>query len=139
MTSEILNFVLSGGLMAAIAAIATLSSRIKEANAKAKQAEAEAQKMHAEAKTEELANVEQAIKIWREIATDVTKKHEDVSRKYEELGQQYAEMTRSMDALNKEVKRLTQASNKILKLLDRITPENMESTVKEIRQELEQN
>ena len=60
MTTEIwmliLNFVLSGGLVAAIIAIATLRSHVKEAEAKAEQALAEAQKMHAEAKSTELDN-----------------------------------------------------------------------------------
>ena len=60
MTTEmillILNFVFGGGLVAAIVAIATLTSRVKEAQAKAEQALAEAKRMQAEAKSKELEN-----------------------------------------------------------------------------------
>ena len=62
--SLILNFVLSGGLIAAVTAIATLRSSVREAEAKAEQALAEAKRMHAEATGTELVNEEKTLQIF---------------------------------------------------------------------------
>lgn len=89
MTTEIwmliLNFVLSGGLVAAIIAIATLRSHVKEAEAKAEQALAEAQKMHAEAKSTELDNDKTLVDTFNEyivapLKTEVNGLRKDVRR-----------------------------------------------------------
>ena len=87
-----------------------------------KEAGFKAEKAAAEARADEIKNVEAAIKIWREIA-------EDMSSKYTEVSEQVAN-------LSKEVTRLTKASNKIARMLDKITPENIEQAVEEIKNEL---
>ena len=47
--SEILNFVLGGGLVGLLIAVLTLRATVREANAKAEKARAEAEKAKAEA------------------------------------------------------------------------------------------
>lgn len=113
--SLLLNLVFGGGL---IVSLATLRATKNEATAKA-------QRAVAEAKTNELDNVESAIKIWREIAQDMADKYEAVSRQVEQL--------------NKEVKRLNTINNKIVKLLDKITPENIEHMVSEIKKQINES
>ena len=110
--SLLINVVLGGGL---IATLVTLRATKKEAYAKA-------QKAVAEARTTELVNIESAIKIWRQIAQEVAEKHDSVSEQVE--------------ILRKEIRRLNNINNKILKLLDRITPENVECMVEAIKNEI---
>lgn len=110
--STVINIVLGGGL---IVTLATLRSTRQEAGAKA-------EKAAAEARADEIKNVESAIKIWREVAENMTDKYTDLSVQVENLA--------------KEVNRLRQVNNKILKLLDKITPDNLEHTVNEIKEQL---
>ncbi len=115
LVSLVLNLVLGGGL---IVSFFTIRAQKKEANAKA-------QKAVAEATTNEIQNVEAAIKIWREIAQDMAEKYESVSAQVEQL--------------SKEVKRLNTINNRIVKLLDKITPENIEHMVEEIKKQMNEN
>ena len=111
-TSLALNLLLGSGLFVTLT---TLRSVRKEAFGKAKKAVAEAQ-------TDEIRNVEAAIKIWREIAQDMADNYERVSKQVE--------------GLSKEVKRLRTSNNRIAKLLDTITPENIESMVDSIKKQM---
>ncbi|WP_157363812.1 hypothetical protein [Alkaliflexus imshenetskii] len=108
----ILNLALGSGL---VVTLSTLRAIRKEAGAKA-------QRAIAEARTNELQNVEAAIRIWRETAQDMSDKYESVSTQ--------------VDLLRKEVKRLNTINNKILKLLDKINPENLENIVELIKKTL---
>lgn len=112
--SLFLNLLLGGGLLVSVV---TLRSAKRKAGA-------EAEKAAAEARADEIKNVESAIKIWREMAEAMTDNYNKVS------GQ--------VTKLTKEVARLSNINNKILKLLDKITPENLENTVEAIKQEIKQ-
>ena len=81
MISLILNFVFGGGFVAAIIAIATLTSRVKEAQAKADQALAEAKKMQAEAKSKELENDKTLVDTFNEYIVAPLKKEVNGLRK----------------------------------------------------------
>lgn len=109
---SIVSTLLTGGL---IVTIVTLKATKKEADAKAQQALAEAQ-------SKELENTNAAIKIWREMA--------------EQLSQKYDVVMDELDKLRKEVSRLNRINTRIVKLLDKITPENMEMIVEQIKQEI---
>ncbi len=118
--SLILNILFGSGLYLSLL---TLKSVKKEAGAKA-------EKAAAEARADELKNVESAIKIWRTLAEDITSKHEDMIAKCEVLSDR-------VEKLTNEVNRLRLTNNRIVKLLDRITHENLENVVAEIKQELD--
>jgi predicted nucleic acid-binding Zn-ribbon protein len=113
--SLILNLLLGGGLFVSLA---TLRSARKKANS-------EAEKAAAEARADEIKNVESAIKIWREMAETMTDNYRNVSEQVQKL--------------TKEVTRLTNINNKIVKLLDKITPDNLTSTVAEIKEQIKDN
>lgn len=117
--SIILNALFGGGLL-----IQFITMRSVKAKAKA-----DAETAKAKAERLELDNVDKAIVIWREMAMQLKKELEQSREKY-------AEVTNHVDALRREVKRLTETSNKILKLLDRITPENLEKMKEQIKEEL---
>ncbi len=110
--SVLLNLVLVPSL---IIAVATLRSTRKKAAADAEKAEAETKKS-------ELENVESAISIWRQLA--------------EEMEGRQRELSRQVDVLSTEVKRLKNATNRVARLLDKITAENMAETVQQIRDEI---
>ena len=110
--SLVLNLLFGGGLFISLA---TLRSTKKEASHKA-------EKAAAEARADEIKNVESAIKIWREMAETMT--------------DNYNKMNGQVEKLTKEVTRLTNINSKIVKLLDKITPENLERTVEAIKQEI---
>jgi predicted nucleic acid-binding Zn-ribbon protein len=111
--SVFLNIALGSGL---IVSIVTLKSTKQKANADVDQA-------IATVKTTELQNVESAIKIWRDMANELNEKYELVLKE--------------VDCLRKELNRLNVAVNKTIKMLDKITPENLESMVETIKQEIQ--
>ena len=111
--SLILNLVLGGGFF--ISLVTLRSTRLR--------AESEARKAKAEAKTTEIENVESAIKIWRDLANEMSKKYDLVLEELEKL--------------RREVNRLNRINTKIMKLLDKITPENMEAIVEQIKNEIQ--
>lgn len=76
----------------------------------------------ADAKAKELDNVDAAITIWRGLA--------------EKQAEQYCKVLDELEKLRKEVNRLNRINTKIVKLLDILTPENMEAIVEQIKQEI---
>jgi flagellar basal body-associated protein FliL len=82
-------------------------------------------KAEADAKASEINNVDSVAKMWRELA--------------EKMGNQYAEMSVQVDKLTKEVNRLRAINSKIVRLLDRITPENLVDMIEKIKQEINQS
>ena len=77
----------------------------------------------AEAKKDEIQNVEAAIKIWREMAESMADRHDETMSE--------------VKALRCEVNRLRLINNRIVRLLDKITPENLQTTVDKIKQEMQ--
>lgn len=112
--SLLLNLVLSGGL---IVTLKTLKSTQQEAQANAKKA-------LAVAKASEIENVDSAVKIWRELAEKMFERQSILAGQVEEL--------------SIEVRRLKNATNKVVRLLDRITPENLSEMVAKLKQEIEE-
>jgi archaellum component FlaC len=117
--SLVLNFLFGGGLLVSLA---TLRQTKRKAGA-------EAEKAIAEARADEIKNVDAAIIIWRQLAEDMSDKYNDMSIKCEAL-------SRSVENLTTEVNRLRLTNNRIIRLLDKVTPENLEHVVAEIKQEL---
>ncbi len=118
--SLILNFLFGAGLFVTLV---TLKSVKQEASGKARKAIAEAEKEVAAVKKDEIQNVEAAIKIWREMAESMAERHDETMRE--------------VAALRREVNKLRMINNRIVKLLDKITPENLQATVDKIKQEME--
>ena len=79
-------------------------------------------KAAAEAKKSEIENVDSVAKMWRELA--------------EKMQQQYAGVNEQVDKLAKEVNRLRTINSKIVRLLDRITPENLSDMIEKIKKEI---
>lgn len=111
--SLVLNLVLGTGL---IVTVATLRSVKAEAAANAKKAAAGAT-------ASEIKNVEAVIKLWREMA--------------EKMAQDRETLVLHVEELSTEVRRLKNATNRVVRLLDKITPENMEETVNTIKKEID--
>jgi len=117
--SLVLNLIFGGGFLITFL---TLKAQKKKAGAEAKGAEATAE-------STELSNVSQAIKIWREMAESL-KAELEVSRL------KYDVVLGSVLKLQKSVDRLNCTNGKILRLLDKISHENLERTVEEIKLEI---
>lgn len=113
--SMIGQFFMGGTLLGLITALVTLKATRKKANAVAK--------------TNELDNVQEAVKIWREVA-------EGFKADLASARSDNCEITKQIEGLRKEVVKLTNITNRVLKLLDKITPENVESMINEIRNEI---
>lgn len=110
--SPILNVVLGSGL---IVTFITLRATRREAYANAQKAEAGA-------KTSEIDNADAVAKMWRTLA-------EDMSERQNKLAEQ-------VDVLSLEVRRLKNATNRVVRLLDRITPDNLSEMIEKIKQEI---
>jgi len=108
-----LNAILGGSLLVTLF---TLRSTRKKANS--------------EAKAKELDNVQEAITIWRNMAENLKKELEDSRQKYYDTN---AKMQKEVEGLRRAVSRLTTVNNKMVKLLDKITPENLDSMVEQIK------
>lgn len=117
--SIVLNALLGGGMLFQFFTVKALKNK----------ANAEAEGAKATAKSIELDNVDEAITIWREMAIELKNELQDSRAKYLEVGKQ-------VEDLRKEVNKLTTASNKILKMLDRITHDNLEKVIEQIKDEI---
>lgn len=117
-----LNLIFGGGF---IITLLTLRSQKKKANAEAKGAEATAEGT-------ELDNVTKAISNWREEA-------EYFKKELGEARSNYSEVTAMVVKLQKSVDRLNYTNMKILKLLDKISHDNLETTVAEIKNEIKKS
>lgn len=95
---------------------------------------AEADKTREEVKTNELDNVQEAIKIWREMAESLKGERDEYKQSYLEVQKHNQDMASQMEAIRKELSRLTNINTKMVKLLDKITPENLDDMVDKIRQ-----
>lgn len=115
-----LNLIFGGGF---IVTLITLRSQKKKAGAEAKGAEATAE-------STELDNVEKAIKIWREMA-------ENLKAQRDEAINSFAEVSKQVEGLRRDVQKLNLTNQKILKLLDQISHDNLEKTVEEIKGEIQ--
>lgn len=102
-------------------------------NATRKEAMAKADKAESEVKTNELDNVQEAIKIWREMAESLKAERDEYKQSYSEVQKHNAEMAEQMVAVRKELTRLTNINSKMVKLLDKITPENLSEMVETIK------
>jgi len=120
--STIVASIFGGGF---VGSFLTVRAQRKKATAEAKGAEATAE-------STELDNVEKAIKIWREMAESLKTELTASNAKYDAVAKQ-------VEALRKDVKQLNCTNQKILKLLDKISHENLESTVEEIKSEIQKS
>ena len=82
-------------------------------------ARAEVQQMQADARKAELENVEQAISVYRQLS--------------DELKAERDELKQQLNGLERQLNSLTAQNRKIIKLLDKITPENMSAILDEIK------
>ncbi|MEA4981425.1 MAG: hypothetical protein VB066_01780 [Paludibacter sp.] len=98
-----------------------------------RKAEAEANKVREEVKTNELDNVQEAIKIWREMAESLKAERDEYKQSYLEVQKHNSEMAEQMEAIRKELTRLTNINSKMVKLLDKITPENLGEMIDTIK------
>lgn len=110
LVSLILNLALGGSL---IGTLFTLRATKKKAGE--------------EAKASELDNVQDAISIWRQTA-------EKLQKELEQSGERHQSVQKEIESLRRAVTRLTTVNNKMVKLLDKITPENLDSMVEQIKQ-----
>lgn len=117
--SMLINLLLGSGLLVTLLTVKSVR----------KKAGAEASKAAAESQADELSNVSGAISIWRELAQNMTDEYNRMSSRHEEL-------SRSVNDLTAEVERLRNANDRILRMLDRVTHDNMEAIVGKIKQEL---
>ena len=117
--SIILNGLLGGGFF--IQFVTLRSLRVK--------AQAEADTASANTDSVELENVNKAITIWREMA-------ESLKTELKESRAKYSEVALQVEALRREVQKVNCTSNKILRLLDRITIDNLEKIVEQIKVEI---
>lgn len=113
--TQLIQYLIGGGVVSLVTSLVTIRATRKKADAAAK--------------TNELDNVQEAVKIWRELA-------ESFKSDLEQARKDNSEITCQIDSLRKEVVKLTNVTNRVLKLLDKITPENLETTINEIRNEI---
>lgn len=117
--SIVLNGLLGGGFF--IQFVTLRSLRVK--------AQAEADSANANTDSLELDNVNKAIRIWREMS-------ESYKLELKEWRDKYLEVAMQVESLRREVQKVNLTSNKILKLLDHITIDNLEKIVEQIKVEI---
>lgn len=90
------------------------------------------QKAMAESRGSELDNVEDAVKIWRELA-------ESFKNELQQARADNSEITKQVDLLRREVVRLTRTNSDIIRMLKKLTPDNLEESVRDIINEINQS
>ncbi len=121
--SIILNIVFGGSFLASVLTL----------RAQKKKAMAEADVEQGNVKTKELDNVQEAITIWREMAESLKVERDEYKANYIEVQKHNADMAVQMEAIRKELTRLANINSKMVKLLDKITPDNLEQMVEQIK------
>lgn len=121
--SLVLNLVFGGGLWITLV---TLKSVKDKASIEVDQLKTALEKSRTEVQSNELQNVDGAIKIWRETA-------ESLRDELVKSQGNYSAVITQLDGLRKEVTRLNNINTKMIKLLDRITPENLTEMVAKIK------
>ena len=111
--SLVLNLVLGTGFLVTFVTLKSVKAK----------ASAEARKAVAEAKEHEIGNMASLVKMWQDMAEDMGGKHN--------------QLLEQVDKLRSEVNRLRLVNNKIVRLLDRLTPENMNEMVAKIKEEID--
>lgn len=89
-------------------------------------------KANAESRGSELDNVEDAVKIWRELA-------ESFKNELQQARADNSEITKQVDLLRREVVRLTRTNSDIIRMLKKLTPDNLEESVRDIINEINQS
>jgi len=125
--SEILSWILAGGIP--ISTIITWFLARRKNNAEASLTEAEASKSEAAAKISELDVVEKAVTIWREMSERLEESLKEQSKKIESLEHENKQ-------LRLEIQKLRNTNSKIVKALDKINSENIEIIVRELKDKL---
>lgn len=113
--SILLNLLLSGGLLVTMFTLRSVKSA----------AASNAKKAAAAATASEIQNVEAVVTIWREMA--------------EKMAKDRALLAEQVEDLSAEVRRLKNATNRMVRLLDKITPENMAETIEAIKKEISED
>lgn len=103
--SVILNWILGGGLLAAVIGLVTLKATVLKANAEAKRAKAEAEKAEADAESVRIDNAEHATRILMEnivkpLKDEFTETKDELSGTKKELARNTREMARLRKALD---------------------------------------
>ncbi len=111
--SLVLNLVLGGGFLMTFITLKSVRAK----------ASAEARKAGAEAEEHEIGNMAALVKMWQDMAVNMADKHN--------------ELLEQVEKLRSEVNRLRLVNNKIVRLLDRITPENLTQMVAKIKEEID--
>ena len=134
--SIVLNVLLGGGI---IALFTMRSQRRKVA--------AEASREEASADTVELDNVEKAIKIWREMAESLKSELQESREKHnaalaewhdqaKDLKTTVEKLNSTNEAFSTKLQDIARRLAKILKLLEKISPDNIVGPVEEIKNEI---
>ncbi len=134
--SLLLNLLLGGGIIA----VFTMRSQRKKVAA-------EASREVASADSVELDNVEKAIKIWREMAESLKSELTESREKYNaaladwqvqarDLKTTVEKLNSTNEAFSSKLQDITRRLGKILKLLEKISPDNIEGPVEQIKNEI---
>lgn len=99
--SVILNWILGGGLLAAILGIVTLKATVREANAKADEAKGKAEKAMAEAERLRIDNVEHATRILMEnIVKPLTEQLNATIKSFQSVQREMARLRKAISVAN---------------------------------------
>lgn len=126
----LIELILGGG---GLLTIVTLRSSAAKAKVEVDQLKTELEKSKTEVQSNELANTEGAIKIWRETATSLRDELVKSQDNYNVVLRQLDTFSKTVDDLRAEVQKLRTTNNKIVKLLDKITPDNLSEMVEQIK------
>lgn len=133
----LIELVIGGGFLLTIA---TLKSTVAKAKVEVDKSKVEVdqlktalEKSKTEVQSNELQNTEGAIKIWRETATSLRDELVKSQENYNIVLNQLDTFSKTVEDLRGEVQKLRTTNNKIVKLLDKITPDNLSEMVEQIK------
>lgn len=124
--SMLLNILFGTGL---ILTLVTLRSFKIKSRGEALQATAQADVIEKQADDSEIKNVAQIARMWREQA-------EIYESKWKHTDDEVSRLSKTIEALQSEVKRLVSINTRIVKSLDRINAENYEKIVAQIKSDI---
>lgn len=127
--SLILNFILGGGVLVFV----TIKATKKKADGEASQSVAQAKVIEAQAESQQIDNTAKLVELWEKQYEALEQRLNAKDEQNKLLGDKVQELSTKVGDLTKEVANWRKLTKRMVDLIDKVTPDNLEETKQTIK------